>query len=70
MGAPWNAYTVKALRWHLGLTQQGMADHLGTRQQTISEWERGLYAPRGVSKTLLGLVAERSNFTYLTDSDN
>lgn len=56
---------MKALRVHLGLTQQEMADHLGTRQQTISEWERGLYTPRGASKTLLRLVAERSNFPYV-----
>jgi len=66
--AQWDADSVKALRRHLGLTQQEMAEHLGTRQQTISEWERGLYAPRGASKTLLRLVAERSNFGYGTDS--
>jgi DNA-binding transcriptional regulator YiaG len=67
--APWNADTVKALRRHLGFSQQEMAQHLGTRQQTISEWERGLYAPRGASKTLLGLVAERSSFRYATGSN-
>jgi DNA-binding transcriptional regulator YiaG len=47
LDASWNADTVRALRRHLGFTQQEMAEHLGTRQQTISEWERGLYAPRG-----------------------
>ncbi len=37
---------------------------MGTRQQTISEWERGLYRPRGVSVTLLNIIAERAEFVY------
>jgi len=60
----WDADRVRALRRHLGLTQQGLADELGTRQQTISEWETGLYRPRGPSATLLSLVAERARFKY------
>ena len=55
---------MRALRRHLGLTQQELADELGTRQQTISEWERGLYRPRGASARLLTLVAERADFAY------
>ena len=34
------------------------------RQQTISEWETGLYQPRGASRTLLTLIAERARFPY------
>ena len=60
----WNAYRVRALRQHLGLTQQEMASELGTRQQTISEWEVGMYQPRGASATLLSMVAERAGFSY------
>jgi DNA-binding transcriptional regulator YiaG len=60
----WDAAGVRALRRHLGLTQQELADELGTRQQTISEWERGLYRPRGASARLLTLVAERADFAY------
>ena len=41
-----------------------MADQLGTRQQTISEWETGLYQPRGTSATLLSIIAERAKFEY------
>jgi len=41
-----------------------MADQLGTRQQTISEWETGMYQPRGASSTLLAIVAERAGFEY------
>jgi DNA-binding transcriptional regulator YiaG len=60
----WDAGQVRALRRHLGLSQRGMADELGTRQQTISEWETGQYQPRGASARLLTLVAERAGFQY------
>ncbi len=43
-----------------------MADRLGTRQQTISEWEQGMYRPRGASSTLLSIVAERARYEYET----
>jgi len=46
------------------MTQTDLAEELGTRQQTISEWERGVYQPRGASGTLLSIVAERSGFEY------
>ena len=62
--AVWHAGDVKALRRHLGLTQDQMADELGTRQQTISEWETGVYQPRGLSERLLTLIAERAGFAY------
>ena len=60
----WDGQQVRALRQHLKLTQVKLADELGTRQQTISEWETGMYKPRGTSATLLTLVAERSGFKY------
>ena len=60
----WDAGRVKALRQHLGLTQEQLANEMGTRQQTISEWETGLYRPRGLSERLLSLVAERAGFEY------
>jgi|GEM_PF-1264077 len=60
----WNKEKVRALRSHLQLTQTEMAAQLGTRQQTISEWEQGMYTPRGASATLLSIVAERANFKY------
>ena len=62
----WDASRLRALREHLGLTQQQMAEELGTRQQTISEWETGRYQPRGASATLLSMVAERAGFEYGT----
>ena len=60
----WSKEQVRALRQHLNLTQARLAEELGTRQQTISEWEKGMYHPRGASVTLLSIVAERSGFTY------
>jgi len=64
----WDSEHVQALRRHLGLTQSEMADQLGTRQQTISEWETGRYEPRGASSTLLSIVAERAQFEYKATS--
>jgi len=60
----WDGAGVLALRRHMKLTQAKLADELGTRQQTISEWETGMYQPRGTAATLLTLVAERSGFKY------
>ncbi len=60
----WDGERVRALRTHLELTQQELAEELGTRQQTISEWETEIYRPRGTSSTLLSMVAERSGFRY------
>ena len=60
----WDARAIQALRRHLGLTQQEMSDELGTRQQTISEWETGMYRPRGGMNRLLTLIAERAGFEY------
>ena len=55
---------MQALRQHLGLTQRELAERLGIRQQTVSEWETGMYKPRGASITLLSIIAERAKFEY------
>ena len=67
--ATWSAASVRALRSHLGMTQQQLADELGARQQTVSEWETGQYAPRGSSARLLSLIAERAEFPYSTEGE-
>ena len=66
----WDAESVRALRKHLGMTQQQMSDELGTRQQTISEWETGMYRPRGGMNRLLTLVAERAGFDYQPEGED
>jgi len=60
----WDSGRIRALRRHLGLTQSELAEKLGTRQQTISEWETSMYRPRGASATLLSIVAEQAQFGY------
>ncbi len=60
----WERRRIRALRRHLGVTQRELADMLGTRQQTISEWETGMYEPRGTSSTLLTIIAEQARFKY------
>jgi len=60
----WDADGIAALRRHLGLSQVAFAGELGTRQQTVSEWETGRYRPRGTSARLLNIIAERAGFEY------
>ncbi|MBE9502470.1 MAG: helix-turn-helix domain-containing protein [Chloroflexi bacterium] len=60
----WSKEEIRSLRRHLSLTQTKLAEELGTRQQTISEWETGMYRPRGASATVLSIIAERSSFVY------
>lgn len=55
---PWTAERIAALRASLALTQAEMAEELGVRQQTVSEWETGRYQPRGASARMLRLLAE------------
>ncbi len=63
----WDARRVRALRRHLGLSQRGLAWEMGTRQQTVSEWETGQYRPRGTSERLLSIIAKRAAFDCLAD---
>ncbi|MCK9487309.1 MAG: helix-turn-helix domain-containing protein [Dehalococcoidia bacterium] len=58
----WDADAVRALRAQLGLTQADLAERLGTRQQTVSEWETGTSEPRRMSRRLLRMVAEDAGF--------
>lgn len=67
-GPKWDADGIRALRRHMRLSQDALAQELGTRQQTVSEWETGRYRPRGASVRLLGIVAERAGFEYTAGS--
>jgi DNA-binding transcriptional regulator YiaG len=55
---PWTAEAIADLRASLRLTQAEMAEELGVRQQTVSEWETGRYLPRGASVRVLNQLAE------------
>ena len=48
----------------MDVSQSVFARYLGVRQQTVSEWETGVYRPRGASGTLLSMVAEQAGFRY------
>ncbi|XHX77191.1 MAG: helix-turn-helix domain-containing protein [Stenomitos frigidus ULC029] len=60
----WNSEFIRALRLHMGLNQSAMAKELGVRQQTVSEWEKGIYTPTRASSKQLTLVAEKAAFRY------
>jgi DNA-binding transcriptional regulator YiaG len=60
----WNQAMIKALRFHMGLNQTQFAEELGVRQQTISEWETGVYPPSRATCKYLSLVAEQAGFKY------
>ena len=60
----WDAEHVRQLRQHAGLSQRELAEELNARQQTISEWERGAYEPRGTAARLLTRVAEDVEFPF------
>ena len=62
----WDSELIKDLRQHMGLTQAQFAAELGVRQQTVSEWEQGVYTPTRASAKHLMLVAEKAGF-YITE---
>jgi DNA-binding transcriptional regulator YiaG len=60
----WNSELIKALRLQMGLTQSQLAQELGVRQQTVSEWEKGVYKPTRSTSKHLTLVADKAGFKY------
>jgi len=67
--ARWTAQEIKALRSYMGLSQKDLARELGVRQQTISEWETGMYSPRRAMSRYLSIVAERIGFAYKAEPE-
>jgi DNA-binding XRE family transcriptional regulator len=49
----WEKESIKKLRRELRLTQVEFAKRLGCRQQTVSEWEQGIYIPANAYGKLL-----------------
>src|SRR3989344_5927203 len=50
---PGDAESIRRARKARGLTQAELAEGLGCRQQTISEWELGMYGPKNAYQKLL-----------------
>ncbi|MEM7802981.1 MAG: helix-turn-helix transcriptional regulator, partial [Chloroflexota bacterium] len=60
----WNGELVKALREYMEVSQAELADEMGMRQQTISDWETGAHKPTRSTSRFLSLIAERAGFEY------
>jgi len=57
------ADTFVTLRTSIGLTQQGLARHLGVASRTVENWEQGLTSPKAESlKAFLELCVHASAF--------
>jgi transcriptional regulator with XRE-family HTH domain len=60
----WTGEKIKLYRKKRGLSQQALAKELGCRQQTVSEWETGIYEPgNAYSKVLTFLLIGDFNET-------
>jgi DNA-binding XRE family transcriptional regulator len=56
-----NKVTIKQLREELGLSQEKLAQALGVRRATISDYERGKQYPKGLEMGLrLGILLGRA----------
>lgn len=66
----WSADEIKSLREFAGWSQQQLANRLGVRQQTVSDWELGIHTSRRSMGKLLQMVAEDIGYDYQTDNDN
>jgi DNA-binding transcriptional regulator YiaG len=58
----WNNVAIRALRKHMGLTQEKFALELGVRRQTVSEWENGIYEPDRSTSKHLELISQQRHF--------
>ena len=71
MGGRWNGTTIRDLRKKHNLNQRDFAEKLGCRQQTISEWELGLYLPKNAYQKLLSMLErELDASTEVCSSDH
>jgi DNA-binding XRE family transcriptional regulator len=59
MTTEWSGNIIRKKRAKLKLTQRKLADWVGCRTQTVSDWEADLYAPRDAYAVKLGEVFER-----------
>ena len=66
----WSATEIKALRNFAGWSQQELAERLGVRQQTVSDWELGIHLSRRSMGKLLQMVAESIGYSYQTGADS
>jgi DNA-binding transcriptional regulator YiaG len=65
----WDGEMVRSLRSHLNMSQVELAEILGVRQQTISEWETSAYMPTRSRSKHLTMVAEQAGI-YIAKGDS
>lgn len=65
----WSAEEIKALREFADWSQQELANRLGVRQQTVSDWELGIHTSRRSMGKLLQMVAESIDYPYKSGAD-
>ncbi|MBI21495.1 MAG: hypothetical protein CL780_04535 [Chloroflexi bacterium] len=63
----WNSKTIKSLRVYTDMSQTDLAQKVGVRQQTISEWETETYRPRGASIKMLNMIASDFGYDFRTN---
>lgn len=51
---------IKELRDRLGISQTVLSEHLGTRPNTISDWEKGLYVPSAMALMAISRLDEKN----------
>ncbi|MGA9533076.1 MAG: helix-turn-helix transcriptional regulator [Anaerolineales bacterium] len=66
----WGPEMIRDLRIRLGINQSELAEMVGVRQQTVSEWENDIYRPTQTRAKLLRRVAERAGFEFKTSGDD
>jgi DNA-binding transcriptional regulator YiaG len=49
---------VKAIRVAKGMTQAQLGEEVGVDQSTVSNWEKGVTAPRGPARKLLAALSD------------
>jgi DNA-binding transcriptional regulator YiaG len=65
----WNSAMIRDLRVQLGINQSELAELVGVRQQTVSEWENDIYRPTEQRAKVLRRVAERAGFEFGSGDD-
>lgn len=63
----WDKDSIRAFRKKLNLTQQQLAERMGTSRELISYWETGQRNPCGISQKLLTLVAEKEGVDLIKE---
>lgn len=54
----WDADSIRDLRLKFGISQALFSKVLGTRQQTVSEWELNFYRPKNAYILVLDLIED------------